>query len=533
MDLLSMSKMGAVLIVVIVLLRLLFKKHLPRRAFLVLWLIAALRLLLPFSVSSPVSVYNLTPGIATEITQAAETAQPALLPPATRSESAPVSSAPTQFPFTLVWVSGAILTFVFFGVMHLLSRHEYRTALPAELPALSAWRAGHPLRRKLSIRVSDRISAPLTYGALRPVILLPKSILREGSPQLPFVLEHEYIHIRRLDVLWKLVLVVALCIHWFNPAVWLMFYLANRDLEVSCDEAVIRRLGVTNRHDYAMALLALEDVRSRYTPLCNHFSNSAMRERIGSIMKCKKIKISATILALLLVIGVGAAFATSAVRTNDVSIIDRLSMSHTWANALKTRDGKPRFDMMTPEMQAAFQKEKAEIGAEGTYGIGVSSPWVVDYKIAIGDENDVWITYRTTTSANDYYILQERITFVKQDGVVRVSSSQITVEYLDEALFYQAEDIQKEIDNGNDVWRLEPETVAARFMQKKFGDKNARLIKGWDAASHSLTYLRSDGVQVVLTLYHPYNASERPFWAIKSFRIGDTTTDLTMTSLEP
>ena len=93
------------------------------------------------------------------------------------------------------------------------------------------------------IRRSDRISSPLTFGVLRPVILLPKSTDWSDEDALRFVLEHEFVQVRHFDALFKLALVAAVCIHWCNPLVWAMYILANRDIDLSCDEAVIRRFG--------------------------------------------------------------------------------------------------------------------------------------------------------------------------------------------------------------------------------------------------------------------------------------------------
>lgn len=75
------------------------------------------------------------------------------------------------------------------------------------------------------------------------MILLPKKIAQDSSDDLKYVLSHEYIHIRRFDLVFKLVLTAALCVHWFDPLVWVMYVIANRDIEISCDEAVVRMFG--------------------------------------------------------------------------------------------------------------------------------------------------------------------------------------------------------------------------------------------------------------------------------------------------
>ncbi len=131
---------------------------------------------------------------------------------------------------------------------------------------------------------------------------------------------HEYVHIRRFDSITKLVLIAALCVHWFNPFVWVMYVLANRDIELSCDEAVVRLFGETTKAAYARVLISMEETRSGLNPLCNNFSKNAIEERVTAIMKIKKSSIFSLVLASALVVCVTTAFATSAAAKNNNSI---------------------------------------------------------------------------------------------------------------------------------------------------------------------------------------------------------------------
>jgi len=164
----------------------------------------------------------------------------------------------------------------------------------------------------VQIRQSDRIKAPLTYGVFRPVILLPKKTDWTDETKLRYILTHEFTHIRRFDTLTKLVLTTAVCVHWFNPLVWVMYVLANRDIELSCDETVVRTFGETMKSAYALTLIGLEEKKSRLTPFANNFSKYAIEERINAIMKMKKSSLVGIILALALVVGTVTVFATSA-----------------------------------------------------------------------------------------------------------------------------------------------------------------------------------------------------------------------------
>lgn len=213
---------------------------------------------------------------------------------------------------SVIWLAGLLLCFGFFAVSYIKCYREFRFSLPVENDILEAWKEKHPLKRSLSIRQTETIAAPLSYGVIRPVILMPKNTEWKNIYQLRYVLEHEYVHIRRLDMLTKLIMIAAVCIHWFNPLVWVMYILFNRDLELSCDETVVRRFGMDIKSVYATALISMEEKKSGLTPLCNSFSKNAIEERIRAIMKIKKTSKFAVMISAVLVIGVTGGFATSA-----------------------------------------------------------------------------------------------------------------------------------------------------------------------------------------------------------------------------
>ena len=141
------------------------------------------------------------------------------------------------------------------------------------------------MKRPILVRQSDRISAPLTYGIFRPVILMPKKMDWKNEKQLQYVLSHEYVHICRYDTVTKLVATLALCIHWFNPFVWVMYILFNRDIELACDESVIRQFGEKSKSAYSLMLINMEATKSGLLPFCNNFSKNAIEERITAVMK--------------------------------------------------------------------------------------------------------------------------------------------------------------------------------------------------------------------------------------------------------
>lgn len=239
----------------------------------------------------------------------------------------------------IIWAVGTVLCAVFFIVTYVRCRIEFAMSLPVHNAFVEAWveqrrtsrrkkffsawqsrRTSRGIRPFVTVRVSDRIDTPLTYGVIHPVILLPKGIEWEKTEQLEYVLWHEYMHIRYADSVLKLAVVTALSIHWFNPLVWVMYILFNRDIELACDESVVRRCGVDDRSAYANMLINMEAKRSGLMPLCNNFSQNAIEERVRAIMKIKKISLGAIIFAAGLIVGVTTAFATSSAGNADQPI---------------------------------------------------------------------------------------------------------------------------------------------------------------------------------------------------------------------
>ena len=334
MNLLEMTLQGGVLILVILLLRGLLRYRLPGWTFRILWGVALVRLLVPLTLPSQWSVYTGLDRLADR----AETVQTAPAPqpgpsviwtapseepshsdvPAAPSEPVPApvpegaaQTVPVKVPWHIVlWGTGAGLLALAFAVSYGRNVAVFRTALPLTHPAINRWRQCYPVLRGVPIRRCDRIRSPLTYGLVRPVVLLPKGLDCDDTQELGYVLLHEGAHIRHRDAWWKLFLAAALCVHWFNPLVWCMYVCASRDLERCCDESVVRACGLEARSQYALTLLKWEERRSGLLPLCSPFSNRIMKERVTFIMKLKQQSAAALALAAVLVLGTTVAFAT-------------------------------------------------------------------------------------------------------------------------------------------------------------------------------------------------------------------------------
>ncbi|MDF2923302.1 MAG: hypothetical protein K0R57_2216 [Paenibacillaceae bacterium] len=322
MSLLNMSFSAVILILATVIIRALFLHKLPKGTFPVLWSIALCRLLIPFEVSSRFSIYsviNMLKGSVHEsgLPLAAIPVMPTRAAVTETAATLPEAASAHLSLLLIIWLIGFAGCILFFLVTHLRCRKEYKTALPIDYAFVKRWQQEHPMWRGVQIRQSDRVFTPLTYGIFRPVVLLPKQTDWTDETRLGYILTHEYVHIRRFDTLTKLVMATALCVHWFNPFVWLMYILANRDIELSCDEAVVRSFGGEAKSAYALTLIGLEEKKSHFTPLVSHFSKNAIEERIISIMKFKKRHVLTLISAAVLVSGVTLLFATAADRIDE------------------------------------------------------------------------------------------------------------------------------------------------------------------------------------------------------------------------
>ena len=255
----QMSMSGAVLVLAVIVFRMLFLHKLPKRTFLILWGIVALRLIVPVWIPSVFGVeapFVQEPPLQHFSEQEPEhgpdsESENGVLPPnhmagekkETRQDAGMPSQETWQIDasviWNIVWGIGFLSLGLYFLVSYLRCLAEFKMAVLARNPVATQWMQTHAGRRRIVLRQSERVHTPLTYGILHPVILLPGNIDWENETQLMFVLEHEYYHIQSFDMAKKLLLTTILCLHWFNPLVWVMYLLCQRDMELACEEKVL------------------------------------------------------------------------------------------------------------------------------------------------------------------------------------------------------------------------------------------------------------------------------------------------------
>lgn len=431
MSLFQMSVAGGVLILFIVVIRALAIHRLPKITFLVLWLIAASRLLLPFSIPMPFDTHiglDVFSGVVQEL-PAGNIGSPLLenhLPSFDTDSTVPSLATEHISVFKILWLVGVLLSALYFSISYFRSMRKFRTSIPDNTPYIRGWLTAHQIIRPIEVRSSDLISSPLTYGILHPVILLPKNLDRNDQTALEYILTHEYVHIRRFDALTKILFAAVLCIHWFNPLTWVMYVLANRDMELLCDAWVIRMMGAKNRSSYALMLIKMEERKSGMSALYSHFGKNAISERIEAIMKFKKTSVLACTLAFALIIGATTAFAASSGGWHEFDL-DDLNLTEgrtgTETDKMKIVDSESIPDQVKDLDQ--FDLTEGQVGTESN-GMKIIDP--SDTHGQIVDTDDLNLV----------------------EGNVGTESNNMKIfEYTPE----EWSDIQQKIDNGELAWQ--------------------------------------------------------------------------------
>ena len=301
---LNMSLTASVMIVLVILVRLALKRA-PKIYSYALWSVVLFRLLCPVSLPSPVSLLGVLDAPVAEpesrittvvyfqpeapFQTVGGTEQEAPMLPTEKSSIGAISEAETVFHHTvswmevlsMIWLAGAAGLYAFGIGNYLRFRRKLRYA----------WKV------KGNVYLLDHIDTPFAAGILRPRIYLPSDLPED---QRAYIVAHERCHIRRLDLVTRGLSFAALCLHWFNPLVWLAFVLSGRDMEMSCDEAVIRRLGPNIRRAYSQSLLNLAAGGRMFHGALLAFGEGNTGGRIRNLARWRKPKIGLSMVCLAL-----------------------------------------------------------------------------------------------------------------------------------------------------------------------------------------------------------------------------------------
>ena len=391
---LNMSLTGSIVIAVVLLARLLLRRA-PKIYSYMLWAVVLFRLLCPISLSAGLSVLKPLPvtttqGLSTVTYRPVEPVIPAsgeIGQEFARPESAETVKAETGAQaMTLaaaVWltVGGALAGCSL--VQYTVLRRKLREAVPY----------------RGEILLSDNIRTPFVMGVLSPKIYLPWDTPQEERR---FIIAHERQHIHRGDPLWKLLGYAALCVHWFNPLVWLAFFLGGKDMEMSCDEAVLNRLGEDIRADYSQALLRLATHKRLIAGMPLAFGEGETKGRVRNMARWRRPKVWVSGICAVLCLAVLAVCALNPQKSDstpvgavvtaekplniraEASALSAVVGSYepgTAITILERRDGWGRTDRGWIFMDYVTLSENALFGTTGEASIGI---WDLYYTLPEG-----------------------------------------------------------------------------------------------------------------------------------------------------
>ncbi len=450
LKILNMSLTASWLMAAVIILRFLMKKA-PKWMSCALWALVALRLLCPFSVES---AFSLIPGseplrgrMLTGPGVQVNAGVPSIGLPVNsyldRSEYADAPAAagvtghgnPVMTTLGMIWLIGIFCMLAYGAVSYY---RIYRST-------------------RASLRIGDRIlqcdgiDTPFILGMFRPRIYLPSDMEESRTD---YVVAHEKAHIKRLDHWWKPAGFIILSVYWFNPFCWISYILLCRDIELACDERVIRSMDLDSKKSYSEALLSCS-IRQRMITACPlAFGEVGVKERVKSVLNYKRPAFWIILVSAAACIAVAVCFLTDPAKEKGQKIVveaggmtdgigiglfwlerseilldiaeDRTVMPEAqeellpemlrkWARAFVNRDGAQIADMSSEELKAGLRERELLAGTEGSYSFGLSSPWPADentdFFIRRYDGSEAEIIYYAYTSEPHVTSWGERLSY--------------------------------------------------------------------------------------------------------------------------
>ena len=297
------------LILAVIVLRLLLKK-VPKAIDCALWGLVAIRLMCPFSITSSLSLIPNTETIPENTLYmevpvqsdhvAVDVVTNPVLPEIADME---VDTAVRQIQGfdmygTLIWVAGMVLILLYAMVSYLRLR----------------WKVSASIRTKENIWICDQVDSPFILGILRPRIYLPSSM---EESQFSYVVAHEQAHLKRRDHWWKPLGFVLLAVYWFNPLIWIAYILLCRDIEMACDEKVVRDMGIQEKKEYSEALLSYSITYQMISACPLAFGEVGVKERVKSVLNYKKPAFWVMPLSVVICMAIAICFLTNPKENED------------------------------------------------------------------------------------------------------------------------------------------------------------------------------------------------------------------------
>lgn len=467
----------SVVIIAVLLARLLLRK-MPKKYSYILWSIVGIRMIFDLPFATNISVFNLFRGfvkrsstMGTMLTGSRKTnlqgATDALNTIGTTGTSTAHASRNTAVGamtrtlttsqmvlgiLGLLWLV-VVALFVAYGIYsYVKCRMLVRTAVIARDITPDA----HKKKSIVSVWECDRIPSPFVLGIIRPRIYIPFRMSKQAQA---YILAHEQCHIRRLDPLWKLIAFLLLAVYWWNPLVWCAFFYMVRDMEMSCDEAVIEQFGNDIKQGYSNSLLAFAMERHPYSFAPVAFGEGDAGRRIKNVLNFKKPHTWVAILVIVLLVVVGVSCLTngkdkiSSETTSDTensqmpqqtvetteapidsvnssTVEEPLSSVDQWAQAFCSRDVRTIQNMATDDAENDLKEENL-LDDNGNFGWSSPWPWFDEesgmpaYQITQSGDTSATILYYAQVSDPHVTVWEETLQYTKKDNKIEVTSEEL------------------------------------------------------------------------------------------------------------
>lgn len=537
---LNMSLMASYCIVAVIVLRFFLKRQSKLLSYL-LWSVVLFRLLCPFSLSSSYSLLRMDTDIISreninkwsldninEGHAAADNMQQEWQLETAGVDAALSQTMDVEAAQENTWVQKVFdaASWIWIAGLVLLICYSIITTLRMRKLLSGAVNIGD------NIYEAENIGTAFVFGIIRPRIYLPLHIQEEERK---YVLEHEGIHIARKDYLVKILAYAAACLHWFNPLVWLAFVLMENDMEMSCDEAVLRKLGENVKKEYSRSLLSLSCERKIFQGSPLAFGEGKVKGRIQNILSYKKKTLAAVIVAAVVIIAIGVGLILNPKSDSDAGLSENLEKEtqfvEGFADAGINRDGTAIAAMYVDEDTALANEEMMFLEKMGDdYAYGMSSPWPLDFRYEIiekGHKADIW--YYAWTSDPHISVWKKEIQYTKVGEEYKVEKSSVkfldnisSKEEFDEAYLIEdeyyfvdyvengfVEGINYQIENGNSITDNtvyeKPETAAAHILNLTGGEG---IVEGDYTSQAMVRYTFADGSEVMIPMYIPAMSPE-------------------------
>lgn len=345
----NMSIAASWLILAVVLLRVVLKKA-PKWVNVLLWGIVAFRLICPFSFESALSLIpsaetispeimmDWTPEISTGVSSIDKVVNPIITDTFAPEPIASANPLQLLIPvLAIIWAIGIIVMLVYAAVSYFRLQKK----------------VGASLSVRDNIWICDDIQTPFILGCFKPSIYIPSGT---DEAQLPYIIAHENAHLKRCDHWWKPLGYLVLAIHWFNPFVWIAYILLCRDIELACDEKVIRELNQSESIAYSEALLSCS-VNRRTVMVCPlAFGEVGVKERVKNVLNYKKPAFWIVAIAVVASIVLGVCFLTNP--SSFPVKLDSVQISKASTMDFRTNSGPTTFQLSAAEIDELSSRIK-------------------------------------------------------------------------------------------------------------------------------------------------------------------------------